>query len=193
MGRPASAGKKANILASAFRVFGERGFPRTTMKMIAQQAGIAPGSIYIYFRDKEALFKATVEQGWEQFLSELAREAVSDRPFRERLATVIDLGFGKLKEGLPLLQGMLFEASRRRLLHNKLDSLCRTLETLFTEAQPARGFGHGEDGQRWKTMIRVTVIGIMFSAALAAPERTDAELASLKSTVRRILEERLGL
>jgi AcrR family transcriptional regulator len=192
MGRPPDAEKKAKILASAFRVFGERGFGRTTMKMIARQAGITPGSIYIYFRDKEALFEATVEQGWEQFLSELAQAAVSEHPFRQRLATVVDLGFAKLKEGLPLLQGMLFEASRRRLLHDKLESLCRTLEILFAEGRPRRGLRRIEAGQRWKTMIRVTVIGIMFSAALAAPERTDAELASLKSAVRRILEERLG-
>ena len=182
MGRPPDAEKKANILTAAFRVFGERGFPRTTMKQIAREAGIAPGSIYIYFRDKEALFEATVEQGWEQFLNELAREAVADRPFRERLATVIELGFEKLKEGLPLLQGMLFEANRRRLLHDKLERLCRTLETLFAEGRPAGS---------WKTMIRLTVIGIMFSVALAAPERTDAELAALKSAVRRIVQERL--
>jgi AcrR family transcriptional regulator len=192
MGRPPDAEKKANILASAFRAFGERGFARTTMKTIARQAGIAPGSIYIYFRDKQALFDATVEQGWEQFLSELAGTAVSERPFRERLAMVVDLGFAKLKEGLPLLQGMLFEASRRRLLHSKLDSLCRTLENLFAEARPKRGSRLLADGARRKTMIRVTVIGIMFSAALAAPERTDAELAFLKSAVRRMLEERLG-
>jgi AcrR family transcriptional regulator len=193
MGRPPDTEKKANILASAFRVFGERGFPRTTMKMIARQAGIAPGSIYIYFRDKEALFEATVEQGWEQFLSELRRAAVSGRPFRERLATVVELGFDKLKQGLPLLQGMLFEASRLRLLHDKLESLCQTLETLFAEGRSAQGLRRLEEERRWKTMIRVTVIGIMFSAALAAPERTDAELASLKSAVRRMLEERLGL
>jgi AcrR family transcriptional regulator len=193
MGRPPDSEKRKNILTAAFRVFGERGFPRTTMKMIAQQAGIAPGSIYIYFRDKEALFEATVEQGWEQFLSELSRAAVAPRPFRERVAAVLDLGFSKLKEGLPLLQGMLFEASRQRILHEKLESLCRTLETLFAESLPARRSRRNGEKRRWKTMIRVTVIGIMFSAALAAPERTDAELALSKSAVQRLLEQRLGL
>jgi AcrR family transcriptional regulator len=193
MSRPPDSQKKKNILSAAFRVFGERGYPRTTMKMIAQQAGIAPGSIYIYFRDKEALFEATVEQGWEQFLSELGRAAVSARPLPERVATVIDLGFSKLKEGLPLLQGMLFETSRRRLLDRKLDTLCRTLETLFAESRPAKPLRHGQDVSRWRTLIRVTVIGIMFSAALAAAEQTDDELARLKSAVRHLLQQRLEL
>jgi AcrR family transcriptional regulator len=193
MGRPADSRKKKNILAAAFHAFGERGYTRTTMKMIAQQAGIAPGSIYIYFRDKEALFEATVEQGWEQFLSELGRAAVSARPLPERVAKVIDLGFNKLKEGLPLLQGMLFETSRRRLLDRKLDTLCRTLETLFAENRPAKPLRRRQDLALWRTLIRLTVIGIMFSAALAAAERTDDELGRLKSAVRHLLRERLQL
>jgi len=190
MGRRADAEKRARILASAFRVFGEQGFTRTTMKGIAERAGIVPGSIYIYFRGKEALFEATVEQGWQRFLSELDRAAFSPRPLRERLETVIDLGFSELRRSLPLLQGMLFEASRRRLLQDKLEGLCRTLERLFREErrEPPR-IGAGRHG---KTMIRITVMGILFSAALAPPERIEPELSALKAAVRRLLAERLG-
>lgn len=44
------------ILSAAATVFISRGYRRTTMADIAREMGIAPGTLYLYFDSKEALF-----------------------------------------------------------------------------------------------------------------------------------------
>lgn len=48
--------RRAEILAAAFACFSERGFAATRMEDVAARAGIAKGTVYLHFPDKEALF-----------------------------------------------------------------------------------------------------------------------------------------
>lgn len=48
--------RRAEILTAAFALFAERGFAATRMEDIAVRAGIAKGTVYLHFPDKEALF-----------------------------------------------------------------------------------------------------------------------------------------
>lgn len=50
------------ILRAAFEVFGEAGVPNTTLDEIADRAGVSKGTIYLYFPNKEELFRETVRQ-----------------------------------------------------------------------------------------------------------------------------------
>ncbi|WP_410869796.1 TetR/AcrR family transcriptional regulator [Nocardia sp. A7] len=49
------------ILHAAAQVFGERGYENATTNAIATAAGISPGSLYQYFRNKEELAAALAE------------------------------------------------------------------------------------------------------------------------------------
>jgi AcrR family transcriptional regulator len=62
--------RREQILAAASRVFARQGFHRTTVRQVAQEAGIADGTIYLYFRSKQELLLA--------LLGRLGR--VGDRP-----------------------------------------------------------------------------------------------------------------
>lgn len=44
------------IVAAAVRLFMRRGYAATRMEMIAEEAGVAPGTLYLYAAGKEALF-----------------------------------------------------------------------------------------------------------------------------------------
>jgi AcrR family transcriptional regulator len=50
------------IVAAALDVFVERGFARTKLEDVARRAGVTKGTIYLYFENKEALFKAVVRE-----------------------------------------------------------------------------------------------------------------------------------
>jgi AcrR family transcriptional regulator len=52
--------RQEEILAAAFEVFAAHGYEATRIDEVARQAGIAKGTIYLYFRDKEHLFRAMV-------------------------------------------------------------------------------------------------------------------------------------
>jgi AcrR family transcriptional regulator len=52
-------GKRQAILDEAVRVFGESGFRRADVQLVADRAGVGKGTVYRYFRSKEDLFWAT--------------------------------------------------------------------------------------------------------------------------------------
>jgi AcrR family transcriptional regulator len=52
--------RQEEILAAAFKVFAAHGYEAARIDEVARQAGIAKGTIYLYFRDKEQLFRAVV-------------------------------------------------------------------------------------------------------------------------------------
>ena len=49
------SGKYQHILEAAMDLFSERGFETTSVQDIAQTAGIAKGTVYLYFKSKEDL------------------------------------------------------------------------------------------------------------------------------------------
>jgi AcrR family transcriptional regulator len=52
--------RQEQILAAAFQVFAVQGYEAARLDDVADRAGIAKGTIYLYFRDKKQLFRAVV-------------------------------------------------------------------------------------------------------------------------------------
>ena len=52
-----AAGRRDQILEAALRVFADKGFAETTMEEVAADAGLAKGSLYVYFPTKEDLLR----------------------------------------------------------------------------------------------------------------------------------------
>jgi AcrR family transcriptional regulator len=59
-GRKQKEQRHQEILEAAFEVFAAHGYEAARIDDVARQAGIAKGTIYLYFRDKEQLFRAMV-------------------------------------------------------------------------------------------------------------------------------------
>ena len=56
----ARAERRDAILAAALDEFSARGFAATRLDDVAKRAGVAKGTIYLYFADKEALFQELI-------------------------------------------------------------------------------------------------------------------------------------
>jgi len=68
--------REAEILDAAEILFAERGFHGTAMSSIAERAGLATGTLYLYFRSKEELYQSLVDRKGEAHLNlELAAAA----------------------------------------------------------------------------------------------------------------------
>jgi len=67
--------KRALITDAAVEVFAERGFHQARISDIAKRAGVADGTIYLYFRNKEDLLLSIFEEKMDYLLSGL-REAL---------------------------------------------------------------------------------------------------------------------
>jgi TetR/AcrR family fatty acid metabolism transcriptional regulator len=68
--------RTTEIVRAARRVIAESGFDDASMERIAQEAGVAKGTIYLYFRNKEELLAHVADHGFEE-LMERARLATT--------------------------------------------------------------------------------------------------------------------
>src|ERR1700751_1274747 len=50
------------LLGAALDLFAERGFASTRLEDVARRAGVSKGTLYLYFANKEELFKAVVRE-----------------------------------------------------------------------------------------------------------------------------------
>src|SRR3954466_15146619 len=65
--------RRERVLAAALEVFGRYGFRKASMDEIARSADISRQGLYLYFANKDALFRAAVRQELETALGDAAR------------------------------------------------------------------------------------------------------------------------
>jgi hypothetical protein len=90
------------------------------------------------------------------------------------------------------VRGIVLEPDRRNALRGRVDELCRRIERIFAGARRAGMLRPVREAAAWRAMLRVTVNGILFSAATTPPDRVAEELRSLKSALRGVVASRLG-
>ena len=185
MARPLDKEKPAQIINAAFSVFGEIGYEATSISHIAERAGISSGTIYTYFKDKKDLFRATAQDRWDRFLAQITALAESEQPTGARLKSLIEIGFTSLKNARPLLGGMLFESSQMNLLQGNLEELYTLIEKILSHGTESSDM----DPRQRRALIRITVVGVIFSVALALPARVDREIAALQHAIALRLQE----
>jgi AcrR family transcriptional regulator len=101
---------RAHILETALELFHERGYEETTMRGIAEAAGVAVGNAYYYFRSKEHLIQAFYERTHQEHLAASREVLDRERGLRERLTGVMR---AKLDTIMPYHQfaGVLFKTA----------------------------------------------------------------------------------
>lgn len=79
----------ASICDAAMGVIARKGIDDTTIQDVADEAGIAKGTVYLYFRDREELLAKTADRAFEKLLADL--EPAFDAPgsFEETLLRVV--------------------------------------------------------------------------------------------------------
>jgi AcrR family transcriptional regulator len=88
--RKRSAATREAILAAALDEFSARGFAATRLDDVARRAGVAKGTIYVHFRDKETLFEELVRSYLGPVVGLLATVPDEDLPVRAFAERLID-------------------------------------------------------------------------------------------------------
>jgi AcrR family transcriptional regulator len=90
----------SEILSAAERVFIERGIFETHMADIAASAGVAVGTLYNHYKDRDALLTALIAQRKSELLERIdaALADSRDRPFREQLREMLHIIFTHFDE-----------------------------------------------------------------------------------------------
>jgi AcrR family transcriptional regulator len=84
-----TAFRTAGILEAARRVFATKGFSQATVDDIASAAGVAKGTVYLYYESKRDIYFAALKFGIEQMYSKLDEELKKVSTPEEKLRTLI--------------------------------------------------------------------------------------------------------
>jgi len=83
--------RREAILAAALEEFTARGFAAARLDDVARRAGVAKGTIYLYFRDKESLFQELVRTMLSPVVGVIEAAPTAHMPVRAVAETIIDL------------------------------------------------------------------------------------------------------
>ena len=98
--------KHDRILEAAYQLFLERGFDKVSIQEIATRAGVAKGTFYLYFRDKEALKKRLVAQKSNEFFQQALRALYQTdiTGFEDKIIFIIDYVIDILAQNKDILR-----------------------------------------------------------------------------------------
>lgn len=78
-----AADKRDSIIESALKLFEEKGYHSTKISDIVQDAGMAQGTFYLYFKTKEDMFRHVAEACLDEIVGALAQEPSETEGFGE--------------------------------------------------------------------------------------------------------------
>lgn len=125
------------VMIAAEKIFGEKGFHAGTTKEIANEAGVAEGSIFKYFKSKKDLLVSIVAP----IINKNAQNLIysrKDDPIRDILVCIAKDRVQFLKSIFPILKVVLFEGQidnsfRQSLFQEITSNVAKHLEILFAE------------------------------------------------------------
>ena len=91
-----AAARREAILAAALDEFSARGFAEARLDDVGRAAGVAKGTIYLHFADKEALFQELVRTMISPLVAALVELRAADRPIHTVLEQVAQLFVGSV-------------------------------------------------------------------------------------------------
>ena len=94
--RTAVTDKREAILRAAIKVFAGKGFFNSKVADIAGEAGVADGTVYLYFKNKDDILHSIFDRAMAEFIEEGKKELAPLESPEERLRRIAELHLEKL-------------------------------------------------------------------------------------------------
>ncbi len=202
-----AAFRTGGILAAARNLMNRKGVDALTMDEIAQAAGVAKGTLYLYFESKDELIQALLSQVGEAMVLDLQAILVTSAPPPEKLRQVVSLLLNYvdrvvlfpvyLRELVRFKSGRKAAMTGLQALEERIVALITTIlaegiaQKQFIPADPRllafllKGLGRAvgyyqmtrDDKDAVQDTLRV-VLTLVFSGLVPAPEPTREESCS---------------
>jgi TetR/AcrR family fatty acid metabolism transcriptional regulator len=104
---------KERIRRAAVHIFSREGFDRASVKSIAEEAGVAVGSIYNHFRDKDDLLISVFEEELGQRLDFLQELGAARLSVRDQVQRLLEDHFARARDHKELAELVLCERFHR--------------------------------------------------------------------------------
>lgn len=176
--------RRQEILDTALRLFGEKGYEKTTIGDIAKAMGVAQGLCYRYFPSKELLFDSVIDQYADILAGQLMESAGDSRlSLREFIKQMPAAAEEKNTEYYSLFHGPQNKKFHDQLSLRICEKLVPAAEKLLQEAQQ-NGEIQLEDLHSAAVFCVYGQLGILLDHTLKAEEKAERIRAFLLYALR---------
>ncbi len=175
------------ICAAALEIFAEKGFAAARVEEIARHAGVSKGTLYLYFKDKEDLFRAVVRDAIAPNVAAIT-ETIStmQAPFADVVRMFL-AGFAEREARLPLgaVAKMVIGESRNfpelaRVWHDEVASKAIGALAAFVRRAQERGEVRAGDPRLYAfSLMGPMVLGALWRATLVPAGGQPLDLVEL--------------
>lgn len=120
--------KRKAILDAAVKVFAKKGYYGCRVSDIAEEAGVAYGLVYHYFKSKEQVLNSIFQERWSVFIALLKRVDETPDPLEKKLRTIVSYMVDGYRLNPAMMEVVILEISRS----SKFFSAAHT--EIFTDA-----------------------------------------------------------
>ncbi|MDM5320993.1 TetR/AcrR family transcriptional regulator [Bacillus altitudinis] len=154
--------KYMQIIDAAVVVIAENGYHQSQVSKIAKQAGVADGTIYLYFKNKEDILISLFKEKMGQFIERMETDIQKKPSAKEKLLLLIDEHFRMLAQNhhLALVTQLELRQSNlelRQKINEVLKGYLNMLESILAEGKKTGQFRQNLDVRLARQMVFGTI------------------------------------
>jgi TetR/AcrR family transcriptional regulator, fatty acid metabolism regulator protein len=155
-----AADKRQQLLDAAVRVFAREGFHTSRVGDIAEEAGVAHGLLYHYFRSKDEVLATIFRENWRLLLERFHEVADSPEPAEEQLRGVAKILLRTWRNDPDLVRVMVREVARSPHLQGQVEEIRHAFATI------QRIVERGQERGELRSELDSRLVSWMFYGAL---------------------------
>ncbi|MBD3860344.1 TetR/AcrR family transcriptional regulator [Bacillus sp. 28A-2] len=154
--------KYMQIIDAAVVVIAENGYHQSQVSKIAKQAGVADGTIYLYFKNKEDILISLFKEKMGQFIERMETDIQKKPSAKEKLLLLIEEHFRMLAQNhhLALVTQLELRQSNlelRQKINEVLKGYLNMLESILAEGKKTGEFRQNLDVRLARQMVFGTI------------------------------------
>jgi TetR/AcrR family transcriptional regulator, fatty acid metabolism regulator protein len=134
--------KRRQLLDAAVRVFARKGFHASRVGDIAEEAGVAHGLLYHYFKSKDQVLEAVFHDNWSILLARIASVEESDEPAADQLRHIAAIVLRTWLHLPDVVRVVIREFGRSPELAERIGELAQPIDSIARVIE--RGVERGE-------------------------------------------------
>ena len=152
----AAEDKRRQLLDAAVRVFARKGFHASRVGDIAEEAGVAHGLLYHYFKSKDDVLEAVFHENWNLLQLRIASVEETDEPAADQLRHVAAIVLRTWLHLPDVVTVVIREFGRSPELAERIGELAQPIEVI--QRVIARGIERGEFRSDINPQFAATVV-----------------------------------
>jgi TetR/AcrR family fatty acid metabolism transcriptional regulator len=189
-GRSTTLDKRRVLLDAAVRVFARRGYHAARVGDIAEEAGVAHGLLYHYFKSKEEVLETIFNDTWSELLAAVRDVEESGDPASVQLRHVAAILLRSWRRQPDLVRVLVLEVTRSAQLGERVSDVrdaMAAIERIVTRGQEAGDLRRDLDPRLASVVFYGAIEEILTGWVLELLPDGDDDVARAEETVVEIL------